>query len=107
MFQIVLTVTCTVSPDLQVSWFCNDREIRQSDIFRMSHFDETCLLEISRALPSHEGEYSCIATNMAGMVTCSATLNIDGESFKLLLAFQLSRSLQGLHFPAVHDGPRR
>ncbi|MEQ2173687.1 hypothetical protein GOODEAATRI_000003 [Goodea atripinnis] len=63
--------------DLQISWFCNDREIRQSDIFRMSHLDETCLLEISRVLPSHEGEYSCIATNSAGMVTCSATLNLD------------------------------
>ncbi|MEQ2219931.1 hypothetical protein ILYODFUR_000155 [Ilyodon furcidens] len=69
---------CTVSgEDLQISWFCNDREIRQSDIFRMSHLDETCLLEISRVLPSHEGEYSCIATNSAGMVTCSATLNLD------------------------------
>lgn len=45
----------------------------------MSHYDDTCLLEISRVLPSHEGEYSCVATNLAGMVTCAATLNIDGE----------------------------
>ncbi|RVE61151.1 hypothetical protein OJAV_G00167850 [Oryzias javanicus] len=74
---------CSVSgEDLQVSWFCNDREIRQSDIFRMSHFDETCLLEISRVLPSHEGEYSCIAQNSAGMVTCSATLNLDVPAVK-------------------------
>lgn len=45
----------------------------------MSHYDDTCLLEISRVLLSHEGEYSCVATNLAGMVTCAATLNIDGE----------------------------
>lgn len=75
----MLTFVNAVSPDLQISWFCNDKEIRQSDIFRMSHLDETCLLEISKVLPSHEGEYSCIATNIAGMVTCSATLNLDGE----------------------------
>lgn len=68
-----------VSPDLQISWFCNDREIRQSDIFRMSHYGETCQLEISRVLPDHEGEFSCVATNAAGMVTCAATLNIDGK----------------------------
>ncbi|KAM9710356.1 LOW QUALITY PROTEIN: titin-like [Menidia menidia] len=71
---------CTVSgEDLQVSWFCNDREIRQSDVFRMSHLDETCVLEISRALAAHQGQYSCMASNAAGMVTCSATLNLDGE----------------------------
>ncbi|TDH06470.1 hypothetical protein EPR50_G00113810 [Perca flavescens] len=71
---------CSVSgEDLQISWFCGDREIRQSDIFRMSHYGQTCQLEISRALPNHEGEYSCAASNSAGMVTCSATLNIDGE----------------------------
>lgn len=69
----------SVSPDLQISWFCNDREIRQSDVFRLSHYGETCQLEISRALPHHEGEYSCVATNSAGMVTCAATLNFDGE----------------------------
>lgn len=68
-----------VSTDLQVSWFCRDREVRQSDIFRMSQYGETCQLDISRVLPAHEGEYSCVATNSAGMVTCAATLNIDGE----------------------------
>lgn len=71
-----------MSPDLQVSWFLNDREIRQSDIFRMSHYGDTCQLEISRVLLDHEGEYSCVATNSAGMVTCAATLNIDGEQFR-------------------------
>lgn len=68
-----------VSPDLQISWLCNDREIRQSDIFRVSCSGETCQLEISRVLPDHEGEYSCVASNSAGTVTCAATLTVDGE----------------------------
>lgn len=68
-----------VSPDLQISWFCNDREVQQSDVFRMSHYGDTCQLEISRALLNHEGEYSCVASNSAGTITCSATLNFDGE----------------------------
>lgn len=68
-----------VSPDLQISWFCNNKEIWDSDIFRMSQYSETYQLEISRVLPSHEGEYSCVATNSAGMVTTAASLNIDGK----------------------------
>lgn len=70
--------------DLQISWFCKDREIKQSDIFSMSQYGDTCQLEISRVLPGHEGEYSCVVTNAAGMVTCAATLNIEGEFVRRL-----------------------
>ncbi|KAK5889758.1 hypothetical protein CesoFtcFv8_013346 [Champsocephalus esox] len=68
-----------VSADLQVSWFYGDREVRDSDIFRMSRSGETYQLDISKTLSKHEGEYSCMASNAAGRVTCAATLNIDGE----------------------------
>lgn len=67
-----------MSPDLQISWFCKDREIKQSDIFTMSQYADICQLDISRAVAAHEGEYSCVVTNPAGMVTCSAALNIEG-----------------------------
>ncbi|XP_078142269.1 titin-like [Centroberyx gerrardi] len=76
---------CRVSgEDLQISWYCNDREIRQSDIYRMSHYGDTCQLEISRVLPAQEGEYSCIASNSAGMVSCAATMTIDDENTQAL-----------------------
>lgn len=79
-----------VSSDLQISWFCNDAEIRQSDVFRMSALGETFQLDISRVLSTHEGEYSCVASNLGGSVTCAATLNIDGE-------FLRSTRVQMLH----------
>lgn len=62
-----------------MSWFFGDREIRQSDVYKMSHYGDIYQLDISRVSPSHEAEYSCVATNSAGMVTCTATLNLDGE----------------------------
>lgn len=68
-----------VSADLQVSWFYGDREVRDSDVFRMSRSGETYQLDISKTLSKHEGEYSSMASNAAGRVTCAATLNIDGE----------------------------
>lgn len=71
--------TVSVCPDLQISWYCGDRELAQSEILQMSHDGDRYQLEITTVLLSHEGEYSCVATNPAGMVTCSATLNLDGE----------------------------
>nr|XP_046259560.1 titin-like isoform X2 [Scatophagus argus] len=88
---------CSVSgEDLQISWFCNDREIRQSDIFRMSHCGETCQLEISRVLPEHEGEYSCVATNSAGMVSCAATLNVDVTAVETEPMIQVQEEVKAL-----------
>lgn len=45
----------------------------------MSQFDDSCQLEISRVYPEDEGEYTCVATNNAGRVSCSATLTLDGK----------------------------
>lgn len=64
---------------MKISWFHKDKEIKQSDFFRMSQFDDSCQLEISRVYPEDEGEYTCAATNNAGTVSCLATLSLDGE----------------------------
>lgn len=66
-------------PDVKISWFHKDKEIKQSEFFRMSQFDDSCQLEISKVYPEDEGEYTCKATNNAGTVSCSATLTLDGE----------------------------
>ncbi|KAJ4918191.1 hypothetical protein JOQ06_002046 [Pogonophryne albipinna] len=66
--------------DVKISWFHGQKEIKQSDFFRMSQFDDSCQLEISRVYPEDEGEYSLRATNAAGTVSCSAVLSLDGES---------------------------
>lgn len=64
---------------MKISWFHKEKEIKQSDFFRMSQFDDSCQLEISRVYPEDEGEYSCVATNSAGTVSCSAALTLDGK----------------------------
>lgn len=46
----------------------------------MSQFEDSCQLEISRVYPEDEGEYTCVATNGGGTVSCTATLTLDGES---------------------------
>uniref|UniRef100_A0A3P9CR64 Ig-like domain-containing protein n=1 Tax=Maylandia zebra TaxID=106582 RepID=A0A3P9CR64_9CICH len=66
-------------PQPQVFWYKNSQEIKQSEFFRISQFDDSCQLEISRVYPEDEGEYTCMATNNGGTVSCSATLTLDGE----------------------------
>nr|XP_019960350.1 PREDICTED: titin-like [Paralichthys olivaceus] len=63
--------------DVKITWFHREKEIKQSDFFRMSLFDDSCQLEVSRVYPEDEGEYSCVATNSAGTVSCSAILTLD------------------------------
>lgn len=77
---------------MKISWFHKEKEIKQSDFFRMSQFDDSCQLEISKVYPEDEGEYSCVATNSAGTASCSATLTLDGKSHFLCCAPEASRS---------------
>ncbi|MEQ2257861.1 hypothetical protein XENORESO_000001, partial [Xenotaenia resolanae] len=65
--------------DVKISWFHKEKEIKHSDFFRMSQFDDSCQLEISRVYQEDEGEYTCVATNNVGKVSCSATLTLDGQ----------------------------
>lgn len=72
---------------MKISWFHKEKEIKQSEFFRMSQFEDSCQLEISRVYPEDEGEYSCVATNSGGTASCSATLTLDGESRSQTLGF--------------------
>lgn len=81
--------------DLTITWYCKDKEIKQSDIFRVSQFDENCQLEITRVYPEDEGEYTCVARNSAGMVSCSAVLKVDGE-LNFLTNHKLQTNLKNL-----------
>ncbi|KAL7882204.1 hypothetical protein AOLI_G00090530 [Acnodon oligacanthus] len=66
--------------DLTITWYCKEKEIKQSNFFRMSQFDDICQLEIARVYSEDEGDYTCVARNSAGMVSCSAVLQLEGET---------------------------
>lgn len=60
-----------------------------SDNFQMTQFDDTCQLDISRAYVADAGEYTCVARNSGGMVSCSAVLMVNGmcQHFRFLTLF--------------------
>lgn len=86
IFFVKLTSFCLIYADLKITWYFRDKEIVQSDNFRISQFDDSCQLEISRTYVADAGEYTCVARNSGGMVSCSAVLNINGMC-KLLGSF--------------------
>ncbi|CAB1414348.1 unnamed protein product [Pleuronectes platessa] len=93
--------------DVKISWLHEGKDIKQSDFFRMSQFDDSCQLEISRVYPEDEGGYSCVATNSAGTVSCAATLTLDGQKQKLdsLAETHVSARLTSLKKPPIGQRP--
>ncbi|KAJ0005748.1 hypothetical protein NQD34_015642 [Periophthalmus magnuspinnatus] len=88
--------------DVKICWFHKDKEIKQSDFFRMSQFDDSCQLEISRVYSEDEGEYRCTATNSAGTVSCSATLTMEGTAES---QWHVSTSLTSVKKPSLGQNP--
>uniref|UniRef100_A0A4W3IYW1 Ig-like domain-containing protein n=1 Tax=Callorhinchus milii TaxID=7868 RepID=A0A4W3IYW1_CALMI len=69
----------TGTPKLEISWYKDDKklsEIKISRFFKMVQFEDTYQLEIAEAYPEDEGLYTCVASNSAGKVSCSATLSL-------------------------------
>ncbi|KAL7385130.1 hypothetical protein ABVT39_016267 [Epinephelus coioides] len=95
--------------DVKIRWYHGEKEIKQSVFFKMSQFDDSCQLEISRVYPEDEGEYTCVATNNAGQVSCSATLSIDGETqtvdSRAESQWHVSTSLTSIKKPSIGQKP--
>nr|XP_023657553.1 titin-like isoform X3 [Paramormyrops kingsleyae] len=82
--------------ELQIAWYCKDKEITQSDIFRMSQFDDKCQLEITRVFLEDKGEYTCVARNPAGMVSCSAVLSVVVTKVKEEIEVKIEEEIKEL-----------
>ncbi|KAH0621550.1 hypothetical protein JD844_022945 [Phrynosoma platyrhinos] len=62
------------SPEIQVTWFKNNKEIRDSDTHRMSFANNVAMLDVSNVKVEDSGSYSCEAVNDAGSDSCSTEI---------------------------------
>ncbi|XP_029766379.1 titin-like, partial [Terrapene carolina triunguis] len=62
------------SPEIQVTWFKNNKEIRESNTYRMSFVNSVAVLDISDVKVDDSGSYSCEAVNDAGNDSCSTEI---------------------------------
>ncbi|KAK1196573.1 TITIN protein, partial [Pygoscelis papua] len=59
------------SPEIQVTWFKNNKEIRESNTHRMSFVNSVAVLDILEMKVDDSGSYSCEAVNEVGSDSCT------------------------------------
>lgn len=71
---------CKVSgtPEIKISWFKDDKEIKDSDKYKISLVGSTAILKLLETGIEDSGEYTCEAKNDAGRDTCSSVVEVKG-----------------------------
>ncbi|NXO20801.1 TITIN protein, partial [Cisticola juncidis] len=59
------------SPEIQVTWFKNNKEIHESNVHRMSFINSVAVLDILEMKVDDTGTYSCEAVNEVGSDSCT------------------------------------
>lgn len=77
----------TGTPEIKVSWFKDDKEMKQSDKCKLSLVGSTAVLRLVDVTVEDSGEYICEARNDAGKDTCSSVVAVKGVCYYLSLNF--------------------
>lgn len=73
-----LACKVTGSPEIKITWFKNDREIKERDKYKMSFAKSMAILKLIDVAIEDSGEYLCEARNDAGKDTCSSIVTVKG-----------------------------
>jgi len=73
-----LTCEVTGTPEIKITWFKDDRELKESDKYRMSFAKSLATLHLTEVETEDSGEYICEAKNDAGKDICSSIVTIKG-----------------------------
>lgn len=77
--SVVMECKVSGSPPISVSWFHEGNEISSGRKYQTTLTDNTCALTVNMLEESDAGDYTCVATNMAGSDECSAPLTVRGQ----------------------------
>lgn len=73
-----MTCEVTGTPEIKITWFKDDRVLKESDKYRMSFTKSLAVLHVIEAETEDSGEYICEARNDAGKDICSSVVTIKG-----------------------------
>lgn len=68
----------TGSPEITVTWYRNNQDIRTSDKYSISFQNSLAVLEIADVKEEDSGDYSCEAQNEAGVNSCNIAIQVKG-----------------------------
>ncbi|NXM71581.1 TITIN protein, partial [Serilophus lunatus] len=71
-------LTCEVigTPEIKITWFKDDRELKESDKYRMSFVKSLAILQVTEVDIEDSGEYICEAKNDAGKDISSSVVTV-------------------------------
>ncbi|CAM1326542.1 Uncharacterised protein at_DN0009 [Pycnogonum litorale] len=74
---IKLTTKVTGNPRPEITWFRNNKRLRETKSIKKIYEKEVCSLEIKEAsIEKHTGEYKCVASNPHGKISHAAKVTI-------------------------------
>uniref|UniRef100_A0A8C0B1C6 Ig-like domain-containing protein n=1 Tax=Buteo japonicus TaxID=224669 RepID=A0A8C0B1C6_9AVES len=76
-----LTCEVTGTPEIKITWFKDDRELKESDKYRMSFAKYLAILHITEVETEDSGEYICEAKNDAGKDICSSVVTVKESPY--------------------------
>ncbi|NXD75821.1 TITIN protein, partial [Halcyon senegalensis] len=89
-----LTCEVTGTPEIKITWFKDDRELKESDKYSMSFANSIAVLHVTEVETEDSGEYICEAKNDAGKDICSSIVTIK-EPPQFLKRIENISSLRG------------
>ncbi|NXO00169.1 TITIN protein, partial [Rhinopomastus cyanomelas] len=89
-----LACEVTGTPEIKITWFKDDRELKESDKYRMSFAKSLAVLRVIEVEAEDSGEYICEAKNDAGKDICSSIVTIK-EPPQFLKRIENISSLRG------------
>lgn len=66
------------SPEIKITWYKNDSEIKANEKYSMSFIDCIPVLEINNLNIEDSGDYTCEANNDAGSASSSIKIVVKG-----------------------------
>uniref|UniRef100_A0A8I3PWK2 Ig-like domain-containing protein n=1 Tax=Canis lupus familiaris TaxID=9615 RepID=A0A8I3PWK2_CANLF len=76
-------LACKVAgtPPIKITWFANDRELKEGGRHRMSFVESTAVLSLTEVTTEDSGEYMCEAQNEAGSDHCGSILIVKESPY--------------------------
>ena len=82
-------VKLTGSPEPDVRWLKDDKPLKESRKFRFDEDDDGVFsLFVNDVVADDEGVYKCEASNPKGEVSCTAPLEVEGQSVVSFMALR-------------------
>uniref|UniRef100_A0A8C3R4E0 Ig-like domain-containing protein n=1 Tax=Cyanoderma ruficeps TaxID=181631 RepID=A0A8C3R4E0_9PASS len=76
-----LACEVTGTPEIKITWFKDDRELKESDKYRISFTKSLAILHVSEVDTEDSGEYICKAENDAGKDICSSVVTVKESPY--------------------------